>query len=522
MQIKGQLLQTMKELNEWPRFRLRLFLEGILVGILAGLVISLFRWALEYATQYRHLLYESLLHSSWTGHLAWFVLLLAAAYLLYRLSRYEPMAVGSGITQVKGVILGVMRMHWFRILWVKLVGCIMAIGMGLSLGRQGPSIQLGAVVGQGMSRILGRTRMEERYLITAGAGAGLAAAFNAPLAGVVFALEELHRNFSSAVLATSMAAAMVATVVSRVIFGQQAVIHLGMVPIFPLQYLWLVVVVAVLVGICGVGFNFGLLHIHRFYDLPVFPHPYVRIAFALVLAGILGYSLPQVLGGGEELINSLSGVPISLFMVLVILAGKFIFTLLSYGCGVPGGFFLPMLVIGALLGATLGIVFIDMGLMDTDYLLNIVIIAMAAFFSSSVHSPITATVLIMEMTGSYEHLLVLGTASLIALVVSDICHGQPIYDVLLRNSLQQKRPVIPQQERRNIIELTICSASFAEGKRVRDIPWPEHALLVDIKRGAVQMIPAPDMRLRAGDFIYVLSDNVEAAAKVRQLVEEAS
>ena len=128
-----------------------------------------------------------------------------------------------------------MRLRWLRVLWVKLSGGILGIGLGLSLGREGPSIQLGAVTAQGMSRALGRTRMEERYLITAGASAGLAAAFNAPLAGAIFALEELHRNFSSVVLAPAMAAALVATMVSRVVFGRDPIFHFGMLPPFPLH-----------------------------------------------------------------------------------------------------------------------------------------------------------------------------------------------------------------------------------------------------------------------------------------------
>ena len=91
--------------------------------------------------------------------------------------------------------------------------------MGLSLGREGPSIQLGAVAAQGISETMGRTRMEERYLITAGASAGLAMAFNAPLAGVLFALEELHRNFSGVVLAPAMAAALISAVLCRFMLG---------------------------------------------------------------------------------------------------------------------------------------------------------------------------------------------------------------------------------------------------------------------------------------------------------------
>lgn len=151
---------------------------------------------------------------------AWFACLCVLAYLLYRLTKHEPMAGGSGIPQVKGVILGLMRFNWFRILYVKLTAGILGLGAGLSLGREGPSIQLGAVTAQGASRFLGRSRMEERYLITSGASAGLATAFNAPLAGVIFSLEEIHRNFSAVVLLPAMTAALTATFISRLIFGR--------------------------------------------------------------------------------------------------------------------------------------------------------------------------------------------------------------------------------------------------------------------------------------------------------------
>ena len=214
--------------------------------------------------------------------------------ILWLLGRYEPQAGGSGIPQIKGVILGAIRLRWFRVLWVKLVGGILGIGLGLSLGREGPSIQIGAVAAQGMSRLFGRTRMEERYLITAGASAGLAAAFNAPLAGVMFALEELHRNFSGVVLAPAMAAALMATMVSRYLFGREPVFHFGILPHFPLRYMWLAVILGIIVGIAGVIFNKGLLNIHYFYELPVFRNRYMPIAFAMSMAGVLGYVFPDV------------------------------------------------------------------------------------------------------------------------------------------------------------------------------------------------------------------------------------
>ncbi|HJE83624.1 chloride channel protein, partial [Megasphaera stantonii] len=208
MHINRQVASALDALSHWPRFRLRLFAEGALVGVVSGVIISFFRWALDAGTRVREYMYEAvLLPGGWLENGLWFALLFGAAYMLWRFSAYEPNAGGSGIPQVKGVILGVIRLRWLRILWVKLVGGIVGIGLGLSLGREGPSIQIGAVTAQGISRNLGRFRIEERYLLTAGASAGLAAAFNAPLAGVMFALEELHRNFSGVVLAPAMAAA---------------------------------------------------------------------------------------------------------------------------------------------------------------------------------------------------------------------------------------------------------------------------------------------------------------------------
>ena len=398
MNDRRQIMGTYKSISDWHYFRLRLFLEGILTGIFAGLVISLFRWGLTVAEEWRVNFYQELVERDWSATALWFVALLFIGAVLYKLTCYEPMAAGSGIPQVKGALLGLIKMRWFHIMWVKLTAGIIGIGAGLSLGREGPSIQLGAVAAQGVSRLLGRTRMEERYLMTSGASAGLAAAFNAPLAGVIFALEELHRNFSIMVLLPSMAAAMTATVISRALFGGETVFVFDNLQSFPLQHYGIIIIVALVAGLAGVVFNKGLLNIGRFYALPIFKSQLHKIIFALLTAGVLGFYLPEVLGGGNTLINHLAKTHVSLQLLLLFLVGKFLFTLVSYGCGVPGGFFLPMLVIGALTGGICAHVLIALGIIEEIYTANIVIIAMTALFSSSVRAPITGTVLIMEMT----------------------------------------------------------------------------------------------------------------------------
>lgn len=520
MHINRQVASALDALSHWPRFRMRLFAEGAVVGIVSGTIISFFRWALEAGTEVREYIYDSvLIPGGWAAWFLWMAVLLVAACVIGRLCAYEPNAGGSGIPQVKGVILGVIRLRWLRILWVKLVGGIIGISLGLSLGREGPSIQIGAVTAQGISRILGRFRLEERYLLTAGASAGLAAAFNAPLAGVMFALEELHRNFSGVVLAPAMAAALIATMVSRFVFGSGPVFEFGVVPALPLSYIWIAVVIGIIAGIGGIIFNQGLLHISRFYSLPCFRSSCSKVAFALVIAGILGYVFPQVLGGGNELINTLSAFPLSLRLFAALLIGKFIFTLISYGCGAPGGFFLPMLVLGALTGSVAGILLLQLGSISPEYLPTVVILAMAAFFSASVQSPVTGTILIMEMTASYEHLLALCIASLVALITAQACGGRPIYEALLQRILTAKRTALLASERRHLLELTVASGSEADGKYIGHIAWPGHAVIVDIKRSNTDILPGMDIRLQAGDYLYVLTDSVESAESVRHLVE---
>lgn len=522
--MSRQLFETYVALDNWHTFRLRLFIEGIFVGIFGGLCISLFRFLLGEAEALRIYAYNAFLipavaKENFIPLCLWAAALVVTGFLLYRMCLYAPMAGGSGIPQVKGVILGLYKMKWFRILWVKIIAGALGIGAGLSLGREGPSIQIGAVAGQGISRFLGRTRMEERYLITSGASAGLAAAFNAPLAGMMFALEELHRNFSGAVLLPTMTSAITATIVTHFFFGRSTSFHfLNLVPM-PAEHLGLVVLIAISAGFAGIIFNYGLLHIGSFYNLPFFKNQYVKILFALFSACLLGFFLPQVLGGGNTLVNQLAaGRFTSLSFLVLLLIGKYVFTLISYGCGVPGGFFLPLLVVGALLGSVEAHVLVSLELINEVYTPNIIIIGMVSLFAASVRSPITGTLLILEMTGDFGHLMALALGSAVAYITAELLKGEPIYDALLKKSLSAK-PDRACEEERNIVEVPIGSGSLLEGKKIRDVPRMKQTIIIDLKRHGESVIPDPDIRLQADDFLYILTASKNAAA-LKRLGEE--
>ena len=207
-----------KVIKRFQDFRYKLVFEGLCIGAVAGLVVVLFRLILgKLEILLEELVVYVQVHPWFMA--VWFLILLCGAVITTLLLKWEPMISGSGIPQLDGEIQGYFQQTWWRVLTAKFLGGIITIGSGLSLGREGPSIQLGAMVGKGFARLTKRMKVEEKMLITCGASAGLSAAFNAPIAGALFALEEVHKNFSVEILLSSMASAITANFVSRNVFG---------------------------------------------------------------------------------------------------------------------------------------------------------------------------------------------------------------------------------------------------------------------------------------------------------------
>lgn len=424
------------------RFSLRLLLEGLAVGLGAGISISVFRYLLAGSEILRPVIYHNLREALADGQWQWLALYILSfiiiAYLLKLIVAREPMCTGSGIPQIKGILQGDMSMRWFSVLWSKIIGGVLAIGAGMSLGREGPSVQIGACVGQGLSQTSRRTRFESRILMTAGAGAGLAAAFNAPLAGVIFGLEEMQKTISPALLLTGITASITAATVTEVVFGMSPVFSMGYLLPLPLNLFDVLVAAGIVIGLLGRLFNIALAYSLNTYSrlgLSGMKKPLVP----LVLAGILGFVLPEILGGGNLLVDSLVVTDYTIGFLCLLFVGKFLFTMICFGSGVPGGIFLPMLVLGAAGGAVLAKLLVLAGLLPAMYYADIIVFGMAAYFSSVVKSPVTGSILILEMTGSFQHMLALLVVSLTAYVISDLTGGRPVYDELLDRALGKSK-----------------------------------------------------------------------------------
>lgn len=410
---------------------LKLALAGLVVGALAGLFCCAFHLAVDHAVALRN---AAVVWSRESAGLAWLVPVgltaTAAFFARWLVRRFAPEAAGSGVQHVEAVVQGEALPVRRRALAVKFVGGTLALGSGLALGREGPTVQMGATLGELMGRRFGLEAGDRRALFAAGAGAGLAAAFNAPLAGAIFVFEELIRRFELRVAVAALTACSAALAVMRAFIGERLEFS---VPTFEMKlfpgYL-LFLVFGGLVGLLGVAYNrlvvAGLDVAERMQRIA----PEMRAAFVGAFFGLLACVTPALVGGGEVLIQSVLDGGQSVAMLLVIFSARLVLGPLSYAPGLPGGLFAPLLVVGAAAGALYGHALEAMLPVVTTPTAAFAAVGMGALFVGVVRAPVTGIALVVEMTGATALFIPLLTACAAAVAVPTMLGDRAIYDAL--------------------------------------------------------------------------------------------
>lgn len=509
----------LKDIEKSTNKNLYLLFLSVLVGLSAGFLTSLYRLALEKAENLGLKIYNFTSHQLLTLPLLILGLLLLTAVITFLMKRY-PMSSGSGIPQVKGQLQGYFKNNWFTTAFSKFVAGTLAMLGGLSLGREGPSIQLGASMGQMVSSRLAETERHKRILIASGASAGLSAAFNAPLSGVMFTLEEVFKYFSPLILVTCMASAMVADMVSRLIFGAEPVFHFQIVGSIELSDYWLLLLLGVVLGFFGAFYNWTLLKSQGL--MKKINSSFLRVFISFAVVAVTALIFPLVVGSGHHLMERFS-FGMGLGFLCVILVSKYVISMISYGSGVPGGIFFPLLVLGASLGAVFATIVINGFQLPHHLFANFVILAMAGTFTAIVRAPMTGILLLVEMTGSFDHLLPLALVSLVAYVVADLLHAAPIYDSLLEIMLDDREGKQEVEEGQMMFETIVPFDSIADHSTVAQLALPEGCLLVSVHRSGRDIIPQGKTELQAGDYLTILikrEDELLAREELRKVLTE--
>jgi CIC family chloride channel protein len=428
-------------MNERPqdtRKPINVSLAAALVGVSVGLVAGAFRLVTEQLANLLGSLSSAV--AGW-GVLAWGVPTLAVAVMaaaaLWLVQHFAPESGGSGVQEIEGALSERRPLDWRRVLPTKFVGATMALGSGMVLGREGPTIHMGGGIGAMLSEFFGHSKAARHVSIAAGAAAGLSAAFNAPLSGVIFVVEEMRPQFRFGYLSFQalLIASVCADVVTRVGFGQQHTIRTADFVAPDLTSLPLFLVYGALLGVVAVVFSRSIIAVLNQADR-------LSLRGRLVAAGLVGAGIGLVgifdadlVGGGYGAIHTALFEHKTIGALIFIFGIRFVLTLASYGSGVPGGIFAPMLALGVLLGVVfdLGITEVLPGLGTSPGIFAIA--GMAGFFSATVRAPLTAIALTIEMTGNLDLMLPLLITCLAATSAAEALGSRPIYEVLLERTL---------------------------------------------------------------------------------------
>jgi CIC family chloride channel protein len=420
------------------------------IGAGAGLIGAAFRLALQQADEWRNVLIAWAHGKGFAGLLLVTAIGAAAVALAaWLVRRFSPAAAGSGIPHVEAVLRGELQQAPFRLIPIKFVGGLLAIGSGLALGREGPSVQMGASIGDFVGQLFRRNLSDRRILLAAGAGAGLATAFNAPIAGAIFVLEELVQRFDPRIAIVALGVSSTAIAVARVFLGDAPDFHVAVLADSHAGTRPLYFVLGAIAGLFAILYNRVLLGTlaaaNRLERWPVA----LRAALIGAAVGMLAWFAPELVGGGDSITQrTLTGGDVLAIVPLTFLL-RFALGAVSYAARTPGGLFAPMLVLGAQVGLLFGILcrllFPDLHIQPEGF----AVVGMAAFFSGVVRAPLTGIVLVVEMTASIHMLLPLLSACFGAMLVPTLLHDAPIYESLraslLRENSAAARSAAPQE-----------------------------------------------------------------------------
>ncbi|AJJ10279.1 H(+)/Cl(-) exchange transporter ClcA [Yersinia rohdei] len=439
---RGRFIHALVNRDTTP---LVILIMAAVVGAVTGLLGVAFDRGVDWITQQR---LENLAKVADSAVLVWLLaftmsaLLAMVGYFLVR--RFAPEAGGSGIPEIEGAMEEMRPVRWWRVIPVKFIGGLGTLGAGMVLGREGPMVQMGGNTGRMIVDIFRLRSPEARHsLLATGAAAGLSAAFNAPLAGILFVIEEMRSQFRYSLVSIKAVflGVITSTIVYRYFNGERAIIDLGKLGDAPLNTLWLYLLLGIIFGAIGVIFN---ALIFRTQDIFMRIHGGDWRKLVLIggllggMCGLLALIHGEAVGGGFSLIPIAAAGNYSIGMLLFIFIARVITTLLCFGSGAPGGIFAPMLALGTILGTAFGL---SCAHFFPEYSIDagtFAIAGMGALFAASVRAPLTGIVLVLEMTDNYQLILPMIVTCLGATLIAQFMGGQPLYAAILARTLEKQ------------------------------------------------------------------------------------
>lgn len=420
---------------------IKLLFYALIIGFIVGIIGTVFRILLNYIENFVKTLYHN---AGNYGFLSWVWPILFAiigiSFSLYLIRKFAPETAGSGIQEIEGALDEKRPMRWKRVLPIKFIASLFSLGVGMLLGREGPTIQIGANIGKMIKDIFGLPNEENNPLVSTGAAAGLATAFNAPFAGILFVIEEMHDHFKFNFF--SVAAIIVGAATSdftlRFFISPEPLIKMTVYNNPETFNHWMFIIIGAIFGVLGYAFNKILVKALDFFHFFSKIHVVISGTIIGLIIALTGIFFPEMIGGGYDTIVEIINHQFTIAFLVVLFIVRFILTVFSYSSGVSGGIFIPLVTLGLIVGMVFGNII-------HNYFPELIaspeifaVAGIAGMFASTIRAPLTGIALAAGMTSNYElilHLIITaGTAS----IITTLLGNQPIYSTLLKRTLKEK------------------------------------------------------------------------------------
>ena len=478
----------------------------IMIGVLSGIAIFLFKVASTSVMRCSESIYgyvrenPKLLPLLMLGALT--VGLISAIIL-----KYAKECRGGGIPTAIASIRGLIPLKWVQGTLVLFCTSLLTYLVGVPLGNEGPSVQIGAAIGKGNSKMLGKNKLAwERYLMTGGACSGFAIATGAPLSGILFALEEAHRRFSTTLFAVASVAVLSGTITQRYLsffFNVDVTFFdLTITKVLPMHSLWSAIIIGAACGMCSLLFTRAYRTVKALSKTKIKKLPFsARIAIIFTVTAVLGFASSRFIGTGHSLIEEILHGKIVWYFVLLAFIIRALLMIFANNEGVSGGIFVPTLAFGAMIASLIADGLIALNLVDAEYYTILIVVGMASFLSASSRTPLTAIAFSAEALCVASNIIPVIFGVVVSYIIAELSGKLSFADTVIEARTEDahhgKTAVIINSY------LTVQKHSFADGMEIRDILWPPTCTVLSIDRKLSTTVHHSAQEIRAGDVIHL-------------------
>ena len=522
-----EIIMKNLKLNHISNLLIPCLLFSISAGFLSAVITTLFKLAAEKIIHFS----ENARQSAYTD-VKWLpVLMLCCAAIGFAASlilSFSRTCRGGGIPSSVAAIKGMVPFKWLPSIVLLPFSALLTFLCGLPLGTEGPCVQIGTAVGDGIVTCLtGKSKYRgwRRYIMMGGASAGFSVATGAPITAVIFSIEEIQKRLSPILLIVASISVTTAQLTANFLeslgIGTTRLFHIDVMQEMSYSALFAPIIIGLMCGLCAILFT-RIYHTVDELIQKVLRKVSIKVIFPILFAAIavVGFFLTNALGTGHSLVDTLFETRITWYVIVILLLVRVLFMSVSNSSGVTGGVFLPTLAFGAMIGSLCGEAMIALGWIGTEHYTLTVVLGITAFLGAVSRIPVTACVFAIEAMGGIDNIIPIIIVSTVALFIVEISGLDDFTDTIIHAKLK----AITKGKKRTVIEvpLAVGPDAFVIGKEVKDVLWPYSCLVLSFEhsnlvRGASQILE--------GDVItmyYETYDPVATADELEILVGKQS